>query len=82
MHKNHTPIIVIVKSKVIIMDMTCPFCVDHHVNIYFDVLISFVLRQTQEIFIKTTPYMHGDKKWIQLPNLWQLKIFNYQTYGD
>jgi hypothetical protein len=26
--------------------------------------------------------MHGDKKWIQLPNLWQLKIFNYQTYGD
>jgi hypothetical protein len=26
--------------------------------------------------------MHGDKKWGQSPNLWQLKIFNYQTYGD
>jgi hypothetical protein len=58
MQKNHTPIIVIVKGKVIIMDMTRPFCVDHDVN------------------------MHGDQKWIQSPNLWQFKIFNYQTYGD
>jgi hypothetical protein len=37
------------------MDMMRPFCIDHHVNIYFDVPISFVLKQTQEIFIRIVP---------------------------
>jgi hypothetical protein len=62
--------------RVVRNDVACPFCIHRHFNGYLNMLISFI-RWDMDIFcIQSTPWMHDDKKRIQL------SYFNQPNFDD
>jgi hypothetical protein len=65
--------------RVVRNDVACPFCIHHHhhhFSGYPNMLVSFIRWDMDNFYIQSTPWMHDDRKWIQL------SYFNQPNFDD